>query len=79
MGRCDKRPIGVGPNRWMGLRRTGGVVKGRSVGAPVEDAGRSVCGSEGCGSEIGSEVHLLGKRLEMRLGEGVSERGLVGV
>lgn len=74
MGRCDKRPIGVGTNRWLVLRRTVGVVKGRSVGAPVEDAGRSVCGSG-----IGSGVRLLGKRLETRLVEGVLERGWVGV
>ena len=61
-------------NGWMMLRRTVGVVAGRSVGAPVEDDGRSVCGLE-----IGSGVRLLGKRLETRLGEGVLERGWVGV
>ena len=56
------------------LRRTVGVGVGRSVGEPVEGAERSVCGLG-----IGSGVRLLGKRLETRLGEGVLERGWVGV
>ena len=56
------------------LRRTVGEGVGRSVGEPVEGAERSVCGLG-----IGSGVRLLGKRLETRLGEGVLERGWVGV